>query len=244
MNSGNPIFSRLSKQQNSIVRDASVATYKGIALKTLILFIVTVAAAVSVPFLAQIAPNLVITLISVASIVSFIAVIVGTMSVEMAPSMSIVYAVFQGLLLGLISWLLEGLVQNIVISALTGTAVIFIVMMVLYYTGVVKTSTRLRKVLLGSLIAIIISSLILSIVNIQTGILNQNFGLQIVVSAVMIILGAIMLMFDFERADTIVASQLPKAYEWQVSLGFMITLVWIYVEMLRLLTVIAMRSKD
>jgi uncharacterized YccA/Bax inhibitor family protein len=71
--------------------------------------------------------------------------------------------------------------------------------------------------------------------------LNPQIALG--VGAIMIIIGALMLTLDFERAESIVESGADKRYEWIVSLGLMVTIVWIYIEILRFVAILTM-SRD
>ncbi len=246
MQSGNPIFRRMERQNenNSKVINADGATYKGIMFKTLGLFLLTVASAVTTMLLSNVLANILGLLVIVGSIVAFIAVMVGSFSPRLSRSTSIIYAISQGLVLGVVSMLFDAIVENVVISALVGTASIFLVMLILHMTGVVKATTRLRNIVLGSLIALMVSSLILSVIGLVAQSSFDSFGLQVGISAIMIVIGAIMLVLDFGRAAAIVEYQMPKTYEWQAALGFMITVIWIYIELLRLLAILAMHAKD
>ena len=71
--------------------------------------------------------------------------------------------------------------------------------------------------------------------------LTNNTGLVILISVIVLIYGALMLAMDFERVKSIVANGFDKRYEWMAALGLMVTLIWIYIEALRLLAIIASR---
>src|SRR5690606_8662060 len=105
----------------------------------------------------------------------------------------------------------------------------------------------LRAVVLGSLIAILIGSLVISILSLTNPAFVQafaeNYELALFISIVFIVLGAFMLTLDFDRAERIVAMGLPKNQEWVASLGFMVTLIWIYVNILRFLVLVMGRNK-
>ena len=80
--------------------------------------------------------------------------------------------------------------------------------------------------------------------NILITALYNNTGILLLVSGFILIYGAFMLALDFENINIMVANGFDKKYEWTASLGLMVTIVWIYVEVLRLLAIIASRSRD
>jgi uncharacterized YccA/Bax inhibitor family protein len=74
--------------------------------------------------------------------------------------------------------------------------------------------------------------------------LTNNTGLVLLISGFVLIYGAFMLAMDFEQVNVIVSNGFDKRYEWMAALGLMVTLIWIYIEVLRLLAILASRSRD
>ena len=72
--------------------------------------------------------------------------------------------------------------------------------------------------------------------------LTQNTGLMLLVSGFILLYGAFMLAMDFEQVKMVVANGFDKRYEWMAALGLMVTLIWIYIEVLRLLAILADRD--
>ncbi|CCV63980.1 conserved hypothetical protein [Alteracholeplasma palmae J233] len=251
MRSTNPVFKSIRKEQEENISDIRVtsntSTYKGIALKTIILALITIITGASSLILLDKAPNLVIGVLLTGGIISFIAVMVGTRSTKMAMPMSILYAFIQGVVYGTITLLIQTIpgFEGVGIIALTATLTIFLVMMVLYYTGVVKASPLLVKIVIGTLIASILATFVIFIIGLFApafiASIQANVPLMLLVGVVFIILGALMLAMDFANADAVVKSYAPKEYEWQVTLGFMVTLVWLYVQILRVLIILLNR---
>lgn len=248
MRSTNPVFTQIKEEysKNTIIDTSHSATYKGIAAKTITLILITLITGAFSLHLLALFPNFVIGTLSFGGILGFIAVIIGTRSQRFAMPMSILYAAIQGVVYGTLTLLINQVFPGIAFTAILGTVMILLTMMVLYYSGVVKATPTLVKVILGSLIAIIVTSLVTTIISfinpsLISG-LSNNYPLAIGITIIMIILGAFMLVLDFANADAVVEAGAPKTTEWQVSLGFMVTLIWIYFQILRLLATIASRN--
>jgi len=236
MRSSNPIFSSLSK--NGYVTD-KVATKAGISTKTFILLAITVISG----FLSIYIPvNVLEPLLIVSGIVAFIAVIVSMFKPKLSMLAGIVYSVSEGILYGIVTYYLNQFFPGVGATAMMGTAVVFVVMLVLYNTGLLRGSALLRKIVIGSLISMLVGTLVVSIMSLTNPVflveLANNFGLALFISIFSVVLGAFMLTLDFNRADQVIAMGLGKEYEWAAALGFMITLIYIYINILRLLVVL------
>src|SRR5690606_37691630 len=175
-------------------------------------------------------------------IVAFIAVIISMFKPRIAMFAGILYSISEGLLYGIVTLYLNQAFPGIGATAMMITAVVFVVMLVLYNTGLLRGSALLRKIVIGSLISMLVGTLILSIMSLTNPVfvveLANNFGFALFISIFAVVIGAFMLTLDFDRADQVIAMGLGKEYEWVVALGFMITLVYIYVNILRLLVVL------
>ena len=151
-------------------------------------------------------------------------------------------------MLGLISFVFESYLQGIVLTAVLVTVTIFCVMLFLYLTNVLRASAKFTKMLFVVGISIFALSLIYLIGylidsnNILVRTLESNPSLLILVSGLLILYGAFTLILDFEQVKTMINGGFDKRYEWLASLGLMVTLVWIYVEVLRLLAQFANRD--
>ena len=75
--------------------------------------------------------------------------------------------------------------------------------------------------------------------NILIAALSNNIGLVILINVLVLLYGAFMLAMDFEQVNAIVANGFDKRYEWTAALGLMVTLIWIYIEVIRLLAILA-----
>lgn len=239
----NPVFSGI--RTDEAIYD--VATVKGVALKTFILLgIAVLSAFFSITYGAAIATNPI--MLFVATIGALICGIVGQMNPNAAKVCGVLYAVFEGMMLGLVSFLFEAVIGGIVLSAVLVTFTIFGVMLLLYTTNIIKVTGRFVRIMSTLGISIIIMSLIYSISylinpnNILIAALTNNTGLLIIVSLFILLYGAFMLAIDFEQVNMTVANGFDKRYEWTAALGLMVTLIWIYIEVLRLLAILSDRD--
>ncbi len=228
MNSSNPVF----RQANSytLASDKPI-TYTNVAIKTIVLLSV---AAISAYLTITNLETINIGWIIGAMIVAFIAVIVGTRSVRLAPFAAIIYAVAEGLVLGMVSVLYMFYYGNqIVPTALATTFIVFLVMLLLFSTNIIKVNQKFASFMVVALISVIIMSLLSIFIN-----MGELYYIVVFISAA---LSAFFLLLDFQRIKDFVDSGTDQRVGWILSLGLMVTIVWIYVEMLRLLAISSRR---
>lgn len=240
----NPVFSGIKVDEGI----ENVATVKGVAGKTFILLIITVISAIlSINYgISMVFDNPFILLF--VGIITIVSAIIGQVNPNAAKVASVIYSICEGLLLGLISFVFEAEISGIVLTAILLTLTIFGVMLFLYSTKIIKVTTRFVKVMTTISIAVIIMSLIYFISyiinpnNVLIVALTNSPGLLLLVSGFILLYGAFMLLLDFEEVNVIVSNGFDKKYEWTAALGLMVTVVWIYVQVLRLLAIFARRD--
>lgn len=228
MNSSNPVF----RQANSytLASDKPI-TYANVAIKTIVLLSV---AAISAYLTMTNLETINIGWIIGAMIVAFIAVIVGSRSVRLAPFAAIIYAVAEGLVLGMVSVLYMFYYGNqIVPTALATTFIVFLVMLLLFSTNIIKVNQKFASFMVVALISVIIMSLLSIFID-----MGELYYIVVFISAA---LSAFFLLLDFQRIKDFVDSGTDQRVGWILSLGLMVTIVWIYVEMLRLLAISSRR---
>lgn len=251
MRNSNPVFSNLEKQKATmVIDDVKAVSFHGIAIKSIICLLVAIGAGILAPTILGNNEGLLYFILFFSGITSFIMVFVGMRSTKMAAPMAIGYSVVNGLFLGILTYVVNIIVYqefgfaNVGLAAIIGTASVFGVMFVLYYTGIIKVTQRLRSIVVGSLIAILVATLLMWLFGMGNLIRGENFGLSVLFSAIMIIIGALMLTINFDSASKLVEMKAPKQYEWQVALGLMVTIVWLYVEILRLAIILLGRNRN
>lgn len=258
--SSNILVRRLDKQTQKevLAEGASPATRKGVAKKTLIFAGITFGIAlltylflvnqIFVPsaddknvFLLNAEFNFVILwiMLLVSVIIGAICWIVCMFSPKATPYAGSIYAVCEGLMLGVLSLLAESLYPGIVFTALLGTAAVFGTMAALYYTGIVKVSNKLRSYLIVAFVSIILLQLVLFLFALMIPALwfaiYGNGVLSIIISVVMVLMASLMVLVNFSSVDTIVERGMDKKYEWTCAFSLLIVLIWLYAEILNLL---------
>lgn len=249
-----PLFSRIETGTQTY-DNVNRATYKGIGIKTGILLLITILAALGVylyvNYLAlnidtitaeQLIP-LIVGLV-VAAIVSLICGIIGRFSDRLAVGCSIIYSVAEGVMLGFITGIVDMAYPGLGVIAIFGTIIIFLIMLVLFLTGVIKAGNTFRAIFLGIILGIVSLSLFTIVYFFASGIMgtiNDNIFIALVIGieALLLLFGVISLTFNFMEAAQCVSSGASKASEWRVALGLEVSLIYIYIRLLRLLLFLA-----
>jgi uncharacterized YccA/Bax inhibitor family protein len=172
-----------------------------------------------------------------AAIVGFVLAMITIFKRSSSPALIVPYAIAEGVLLGAITAVFEGQYQGIAIQAVLATVGVFIGMLVVYKTGVIKVTPKFTKMLVGAMIGVLIlmvANLVLGLFGVNMG-LRDGSGLAIIFSIVCIAIAAFSFMLDFEAIDQAIKQNAPAKTAWYFSFGLMVTLVWLYLEILRLL---------
>ncbi|WP_409185107.1 Bax inhibitor-1/YccA family protein [Amycolatopsis sp. VS8301801F10] len=152
--------------------------------------------------------------------------------------LTLVYSGAEGLFLGALSGLFEVFLPGIALQALIGTAGVFVAMLVVYKTGAVKVTPKLTKWIVGAVAGVAILMLVNLITAVFFGFnpLRDGSPLAIVFSLVVIGIAAFSFLLDFDQADKMIRAGMPSKWAWYAAFGLMTTLVWLYLEILRLLS--------
>jgi uncharacterized YccA/Bax inhibitor family protein len=173
-------------------------------------------------------------------IVGFIAVIVANIKPNLAKILGPVYALAYGFAVGAISKGYETFYDGIVVQAVLATASVFLVMLVLYRTRIIRVTEKFRRTVMIATIGVMVLylfSFVLRLFGTTLPFLNgDNMVLSIGFSLFVCGLAAAMLALDFDFIERGIQTGLPKNYEWVAALGLVVTLVWLYLEILRLLS--------
>ena len=149
-----------------------------------------------------------------------------------------VYAVCEGCALGGISAVMETQFPGIVIQAVAGTFAALFSMLILYKLNVIRATDKFRSVIFISTVSIAVVYLvdiIGSFFGLHVPVINSVSPAGIAVSLFIVVIAALNLILDFDYVEKGEQMMLPKDYEWYGAFGLMITLVWLYMEILRLL---------
>jgi uncharacterized YccA/Bax inhibitor family protein len=168
----------------------------------------------------------------------FIAAMVTIFKKEWSPVTAPVYAALEGLALGGLSALLETKYPGIAMQAVALTFATLAAMLLAYRTGLIKATEKFKLGVVaatGAIALYYLAGLVLSFFGVAMPFLQGNSTASLVVSGVIVIVAALNLILDFDFIETGVTAGAPKYLEWYGAFGLMVTLVWLYLEILRLL---------
>lgn len=171
-------------------------------------------------------------------LVGFVAVIASYFKPQWSRFLAPVYAVGEGFFLGVVSKNYETWYDGIVVQAAGATIAVFAVMLFLYRTQIIKVTDRMRRIVVGATMGIAIFYGISMLINLFGGnvsFLNSSSGFSIGFSFLVAGLAAFNLALDFDFIEKGAKARLPQHMEWFAALGLLVTLVWLYLEILRLL---------
>ena len=250
MNSTNPFFRNKSfTSNNEKVYDAEVIgaeqtmTVNGTINKSFIMLLLLVASAL---FTWSLENNLGLVFTIGGAIIGFILVLIATFKPQVSPYLAPGYAIFEGFFIGGISAIFNAKYDGIVSQAVVATFVTFVTCFALYKFHIVKVTEQFRAVVIGSTMAIATFYLISWLVSLFMPkfqpIHHGNSMMSIGISVFVIVIAAMNLFLDFDQIEKGVAQKHPKYMEWFGAMGLMITLVWLYIEFLRLLSKLSSRK--
>lgn len=223
---------------------ADQATYKGVAAKTgfylLIVILIGALTAYMLPGITNM--NGFYILLMVSSIVGFISVIIGRTKPSAAKICGVIYSLCEGLFVGTFTCIAESMFPGIGYLAVGSTLIIFLVMLGLYSFRIIKVTNKMRSFVMAFGIGLILVLIFTSIVGVFVPQIFQNFALFIGIEVVLLAYGAFVLLMNFSEVNAIVSSGCEKSYEWSVSLGLIVSIIYIYIEVLRLLMMILSRQ--
>ena len=161
---------------------------------------------------------------------------------EYSPTLAPLYAALEGLFVGGISAMYAARFGGIVFQAIMLTIAVLFTMLFLYRSGIIKVTEKLRAgvyMATGAIFLVYILSFILSFFGIQIPFLHSTGPIGIGISLVIIGIAAFNLLLDFDNFEKGERYGAPAYMEWFLGMGLLITLVWLYIEILRLLAIFA-----
>ena len=251
--SSNPVFrdSVLKKVAQSQTAGEGVMTITGTVQKVgLLTAMVILAGAFTWKMVYQaISASTVMPWMWGGAIAGFVLALIILFRPKTAPYLAILYAAAEGLFLGAVSALFEVAFaesfQGIVATAVCITLLTALVMLFAYYTRLIKVTNKLRSVIIVATISVLglyFIGILLHLFGVNTSAIYGTSLLSIGISVVIVIIAALNLLLDFEFIEKGAAAKAPKYMEWFGAFGLMVTLVWLYFEVLKLLAKIAGRD--
>lgn len=188
--------------------------------------------------------NLVTGLMIGGGIGGFILALITVFKRTASPYTAPVYALLEGLFLGGLSAIFESQYPGIVMQAVALTFGTLIMLLLAYKSGWIKATENFKLGVVaatGGIALVYFVSFILSLFGIRFGFLYGNSLFSIGVSVFIVIIAALNLVLDFDFIEHGAESGVPKYMEWYAAFGLIVTLIWLYIEILRLLSKLASR---
>jgi uncharacterized YccA/Bax inhibitor family protein len=155
-----------------------------------------------------------------------------------SPPLILAYAVVEGVFIGMVSKFYETAFNGIVIQAAAGTFGIFLIMTALYKFRVIRATPKFARGLMAAVfgvLGIVLVNFVLSLFGINTH-LRDGSGLAIVFSLVVIVIASLTFILDFDLIEQSINQGAPRRMAWTCAFGLLVGLIWVYLEVLRLLS--------
>jgi uncharacterized YccA/Bax inhibitor family protein len=250
--SSNPVLKEQAFNKGYSTTD-EVMTVNGTINKTALMLLIVVAGALYTwnKFFDAIAINpeagtaAVLPWLAVGGIGGLITALVTVFRPQSSGISAPIYAAFEGLLLGGLSAMFEMMYPGVVMRAVALTLAVFFMMLFLYRSGIIKVTRKFTMGIFAATAGIALVyfvSFIGSMFGAPMAFLYGNSNLSIGFSLVVVAIAALNLVLDFSFIERAAGSGAPKYMEWYGAFGLMVTLIWLYLEILRLLSKLASRN--
>jgi uncharacterized YccA/Bax inhibitor family protein len=246
--SGNPTLSEKHFEKTLVQNESEVMTERGTMNKFFMMCLLVIAAA-AFTWSAYYQGKDVTSWMWIGAIGGFVVAIATTFKPNWSPITAPIYALLEGVFVGAISAVYNNAFQsvapNIVMQAVGLTFGVVIAMFILYRFRVIKATERFRSIVMTATFGIAIFYLIamvLRMFGVEMAFLHEGSMLGIGFSLLVVSLAALNLILDFDMIEKGVALGAPKYMEWYGAFGLIVTIVWLYLEILRLLS--KLNSKD
>lgn len=235
----NPILNEKMFTSQERILEGEPMSVQGTIGKIFMLFVCLLAGAgISLYYLFNGQSATVFPMTIFATVVGFILVMATCFNVKIAKYTAAPYALLEGIVLGGVSAFFEATFQGIVIQAIMLTFASLFVMLMLYKAKLIQYTETFRSVLLTAILsvgAIYFVQIILSLFSRTIPGIFDNGPVGIIFSLVVVAIASLSLIQDFYFIESASNNLMSKDYEWYGAMGLMITLVWLYMEILRLL---------
>lgn len=244
---GNPAFNEKTFSAVSIEAGQELMTVNG-AMKKFGLMLVMLLGAASFTWGAYYRGADVMPWAIGSAIGGFVVAMIIIFKKTWAPYLSLGYALLQGLFLGAISAVFEDAFQTkypgIVMQAVMLTFGVAVGMFALYYFRIIQATATFKKVVIGATMGIALFYLVALVMNLfgtQMPYLHSSGTIGIAISVFVVVVAAMNLILNFDLIEQGSVQGAPKYFEWYCAFGLMVTIIWLYMEILRLLAKLASR---
>jgi uncharacterized YccA/Bax inhibitor family protein len=247
MKTSNPALKRMTSTLPTQVLDASDAmTLQGTVNKTGFLLMLLAVPAIMTWNLFRANPaGAAMPLAMLGLIGGFIVALVTVFKMTWAPFTAPLYAVLEGLCLGAISAAVDARYHGIAIEAVGLTFGVLLAMLIAYSSRLIRPTENFKLGVVaatGGIVLLYVATMVVGFFGVHIPYIYGNGPIGIAFSLFVVGLAALNLVLDFDLIETAVNSGAPKYMEWYGAFGILVTLVWLYLEMLRLLTKLSSRQ--
>lgn len=230
------IYRRVARSESA----STAMTLQGSAVKTGVLVVILLIAAGFTwsQTMAGGAAALSYGLLIAGSIGGLITAFVTVFFPRVSPITAPIYAALEGLVLGAISAIFEARYRGIAIQAVSLSVGVLTVMLLVYATGIIRATQKVRIGIVaatGAICLIYVADFVLAMFGVNVPYIHESSPIGIGFSLVVVVIAALNLILDFDFIEQGVSRQAPKYMEWYGGFSLLVTLVWMYLEILRLL---------
>jgi uncharacterized YccA/Bax inhibitor family protein len=215
-------------------------TLAGVINRSTVLLLLVAATATGVWAYSDSNPSVVYPMVMIGALGGFAVAMVTSFKREWSPVTSPVYAVLEGLFIGGISLVMEHRFPGLVLQAVLLTFGVMFALLAAYQTRIIRPSETFKSVIVGATFGIVIVYLISMVMQLffhtEIPLINGSGPMGIAFSLVVVGIAALNLVLDFDFIENGVAAGAPKWMEWYAAFALTVTLVWLYIEILRLLS--------
>jgi len=234
--------------QPSYVRPSDdVMTIDDSVRKSILTFVILLAGAAVGAGLFFVAPALGLPVVIGAALAGIVLGFINAFKREPSPALIVAYAVVEGVFVGAISFVFEAQWAGIVFQAVLATLCVVGVTLALFVSGKIRASKRATKIFIVAIIGYALFSLVNFILMI-TNVVDDPWGLRgsvtifgiplgFILGLFAVLLGAYSLVLDFDYIKRGVENRAPRRYGWTAAFGILVTVVWLYLEILRLIAI-------
>jgi uncharacterized YccA/Bax inhibitor family protein len=183
-----------------------------------------------------------------AALVGFVLALVNIFKREPSPALILLYAAAQGVFVGGISAFYEAMFPGVVVQAVLATLVVVGVTLALFASGKIRASKKATKVFLIAMVGYLVFSLVNVGIMIFGGAGGNPWGLRgsfeiagiplgVILGVLVVIMAAYSLVLDFDAIQRGVKNRAPRKYGWSGAFGIMVTVIWLYLELLRMFAI-------
>lgn len=234
MRTGNPTLNAKTFSSFSVYDEAKAMTVQGTANKSFILLALVLFTSVW----AWSNPIQAMPLLFPAIIGGVVFALITVFKKEWSPVTAPIYALIEGVILGAVSVFFEKSYPGIVMQAVGLTFGVFFALLVVYKSGMIKVTDNFRLGVFaatGGIFLYYLVSMVIGFFGIQAPLIHDSGPLGIGFSVVVVIIAALNLVLDFDFIERGAVRRVPKYMEWYAAFGLLVTLIWLYMEILRLL---------